>query len=97
MSRGANILRGILVVLAGITAILGSAVFVFGMLNPEFQEQVNLEAVPSGLGTSALSEMLRIDPLLDLGLLVGAYLTVCLLSWIQEELPIYLANRQRFQ
>lgn len=45
---------------------------------------------------AAVSHLTGLSLLTDLGLLIAAYLLVCLLLWLQGEFRTYLANRSHF-
>jgi len=96
-----GILGTTLVVVGGIAGLIGLMVFVLAITAPQTVEML-------GIGTTGLqSELLAraenveplfgIRPLLDGVLLVGAYVTVCLLLWLQRQVGSLLANRTHFK
>ena len=97
MNRLSEGMKSVVAILLGVVAVLALCVFVLNAILPDFGQSLDFNAVPGDLGTSVVAEVLRFDPLLDTCLLIGAYVLVCLIAWIQEELPIYIANRRRFQ
>lgn len=46
--------------------------------------------------TGTLVESAKLNPLVDLLILTGAYVFVCLISWMQDQVSSYLANRKHF-
>ena len=97
MIRAAEVARSLLAVLVGVASVLALVILAASVISPDLAKDVSLSEVPGQASAPATSELLKIDWLLDLSLLIGAYLLVCVFTWLQSELPIYLANRRRFQ
>lgn len=46
--------------------------------------------------TEAVKQITSLQPLLDLFLLAGSYVFVCVLLWLQDQVKSYLQNRGHF-
>jgi hypothetical protein len=80
--------------------VLGLLVVLLAVLVPDTVTDLHLGS--QVLGTTVrnqagtLVDSARLNPLLDVAIAIGAYIFVCLISWSQDRLSNYLANRSHF-
>ncbi len=91
---------GILLVVGGVSLLMGAILIALSVVSPDVLRSLGLGAgnIFADLGTDTLGVLAtyHIKPLLDVSLLAGSYVLVCLLLWSQERIGIYLANRRHF-
>lgn len=94
-----TVARGLLL-LGCVAGVLGMFLLLLSLANPEYVSNLGLGTTTLledlELNASALTDRFHLKPVLDIGLFIGAYVLVCLISWSQERFRIYWANRSHF-
>lgn len=95
-----SLLRTIGLLLISIAGVLGLLVMLLAILMPDTVTGLRLggELFTSTVTeqTGSLVQAIKLNPLVDAAILLGAYVFVCLISWSQDQLANYLANRRHY-
>lgn len=101
MSRARQALLGFLALLGCVVGILAVLVTIVGFTNPELVTGLELGAgtlkAQVTETTGPIVSTVRLNPLLDLVLIVGSYVFVSLLGWGQDRLGSYVRERRHFE
>lgn len=93
-------LRSLLLVVLTVAAVLALLLVLLCILMPNAVAELRLGGETfQGVvteQTNGILQRVKLNPLLDLAILVGAYVFVSLISWSQSQLASYLANRRHF-
>jgi hypothetical protein len=97
LARSARVLALLAISVAGI---LGLLLVLLAVLVPDTVTDFRIGS--QALGTTVrnqagtLIQSAKLNPLVDVAILAGAYVFVCLLSWSQDQIANYLTNRRHY-